>query len=352
MKDYYDVLGVARNATKDDIKKAYRKLAHEFHPDKKGGNEQKFKELNEAYQVLSSDEKRAQYDRFGRPGADGGNASGGWDFGGFRGFEDVDVGDIFETFFGGRGGFGGAGARTRRGRDISIDVEIPFAESIFGTERRVLIRKRATCEECSGTGAARGSAQATCSKCHGSGTIRDTRKSVFGTFTQVIECAHCAGRGKVPEKKCPTCHGEQVVTKSEEIHIVIPAGIENGEVIRMAEKGEAAAGAETGDLYAKVRVLPHNTFRRSRSDLLMKLELPLSEALLGGSRDIEALDGSIKIKIPQGVSEGEILKVVGKGVPREDGARGDLLIEVKIKMPRKITPALKALIEDLKKEGF
>jgi len=352
MKDYYDVLGVARNATKDDIKRAYRRLAHEFHPDKKGGNEQKFKELNEAYQVLSSDEKRAQYDRFGRAGAEAGAAGGGWDFGGFRGFEDVDVGDIFETFFGGRGGFGGAGAHARRGRDISIDVEIPFIESIFGTERRVLIRKRATCDECKGSGAASGSKQVSCGKCHGSGTIRDTRKSFFGTFTQVIECSHCAGRGKVPEKKCPTCHGEQVVTKSEEIHIVIPAGIENGEVIRIAEKGEAAAGAHTGDLYAKVRVLTHPLFRRSRSDLLMKLELPLSDALLGGSRDIETLEGALKIKIPQGVSDGEVLKVIGKGVPREDGSRGDLLIEVKIKMPRRLSPKVKELIEELRKEGL
>ncbi len=349
MKDYYEVLGIPKNSSKEDIKKAYRKLAHQFHPDKKGGNEQKFKEVSEAYQILSSDEKRAQYDRFGRASADGGAQGGGWDFGSFRGFEDVDMGDIFETFFG-REGVAGHGVK--RGRDISIDIEIPFAESIFGTERRVLIRKRVTCDECSGNGAARGSVQVTCSKCHGSGKIRDTRKSFFGTFTQVVECSSCRGRGKIPEKKCSTCHGEEVMTKSEEIHIVIPHGIENGEVIRIAEKGEAAPGADTGDLYARVHVLTHPAFRRSRKDLLLKLELPLSEALLGGSRDIQTLEGALKIKIPQGVAEGEVLKVSGKGVPRDDGSRGDLLIEVKIKMPKRLSPTAKALLEELKKEGY
>lgn len=349
MKDYYDVLGVPRNASKDDIKKAYRRLAHQFHPDKGGGDEKKFKEVNEAYQVLSSDEKRAQYDRFGNVGTGSEGTAGGWDFSGFRGFDDVDVGDIFETFFGGRAGFGGQ--RARRGRDISIDIEIPFAESVFGTERRVLIRKRAQCDECRGSGAARGSAKISCGKCHGSGTIRDTKKSFLGTFTQVIECSYCGGLGKVPDKKCPSCKGEQIITKSEEIHIIIPSGIENGEVVRIAEKGEAAPGAHTGDLYAKIHVLSHPVFRRSKHDLLMRLELPLSEALLGGSREIETLDGAIKIKIPQSVSDGEVLKVIGKGVPREDGSRGDLLIEVKIKMPRRMSPAVKALVEELRKEG-
>ncbi len=350
MKDYYEILGVAHNATKDDIKRAYRKLAHTYHPDKTGGNEQKFKEVNEAYQVLSNDQKRSQYDRFGRVGAEAGaGGAGGWDFGSFRGFEDSDMGDIFETFFGGRGG---VGTRTRRGRDISIDVEISFREAVFGTDRRVLIRKRAKCDECKGTGAARGSSLINCTKCHGSGTVRDTRKSFFGTFTQVVECAHCMGTGKIPEKKCSACRGEQVVTKSEEVHVVIPMGIENGEVIRIAEKGEAAAGAETGDLYVKVHVQKNAVFRRSKSDLLMKLDVPLSDALLGGSREVETLDGGIKIKIPQGVAEGEVLKVVGKGIPHEDGSRGDLLIEVKVKMPRRLSPSVKALVEELRKEGL
>lgn len=348
MKDYYEILGVARSASKEDIKKAYRKLAHQYHPDKKGGDEKKFKEVNEAYQVLSNDEKRAQYDQFGRVGDN--NMGGGWDFGSFNGFEDMDMGDIFESFFGRGGGFGGAQGR-RRGRDISIDIEIPFSESVFGTERRVLIRKRATCDTCSGTGKEEGSAEITCSRCHGSGTIRDTKKSFFGTFTQVVECAECHGRGKIPEKKCRACHGEEVLVKSEEIRIIIPPGIENGEVVRIAGKGEAARGSEAGDLYVKVHVLPHPVFKRSRNDLYMKLEIPLSEALLGGSHHVPTLDGEIKVKIPQGVSDGEVLKVAGKGVPREDATRGDLLIEVKIKLPKKLTPAVKALIEQLQKEG-
>ena len=356
MKDYYNILGVPKNATKEDIKKAYRKLAHQFHPDKKGGNEQKFKELNEAYQVLSNDSKRAQYDQFGRAFDGGGAAAGqnasGWDFSSFRGFEDVDMGDIFESFFGGGAGFGGRAGGRRRGRDISIDIEIPFAESIFGGERRVLIRKRIECEHCGGSGKAKDSSEITCVKCHGAGTIRDTKRSIFGSFTQVIACSVCEGTGKVPEKKCEQCRGEGVILKGEEIRIVIPPGIENDEVVRISKKGEALRKAETGDLYVKVRVFPHATVRRSRDDLLMKLDIPLSGALLGGSEAIETLEGPIKLKIPQGIADGEVLKVRGKGVPRDDGSRGDLLIEVKIKMPHKLTPHLKLLIEELRKEGF
>lgn len=352
MKDYYEILGVSRSATKDDIKKAYRKLAHQYHPDKGGGDDTRFKEINEAYQVLSNEQKRSQYDQFGRVASDngaGGNA-GGWDFGSSQGFGDVDMGDIFESFFGRGGGYGGAAKK--RGRDISIDLEIPFSESVFGTERRVLIRKRAPCDTCNGTGKEKDSREISCARCRGSGTIRDTRQSFFGTFTQVVECSVCRGKGKVAEKKCKICKGEEVITKNEEIRIVIPPGIENGEVVRIAGKGEAARGAEQGDLYAKVRVLPHGAFKRSRNDLTMKLDIPLSEALLGSNHPIKTLDGDIKIKIPQGVADGEILKVVGKGVPREDGSRGDLLIEIKVKMPKKLSSSLRSLVEQLQKEGF
>ncbi len=350
MKNYYEILGVVRSASKEEIKKAYRKLAHQFHPDKTGGDEKKFKEVNEAYQVLSNDQKRAQYDQFGRV-ADGspGGAPSGWDFGSFRGFEDVDMGDIFESFF---GGAGGGTSTKRRGRDISIDIDIPFAESVFGAERRVLIRKRVLCETCKGSGRAKESSETTCSKCHGAGTIRDTRRSFFGNFTQVIECQTCHGEGKIPEKKCASCHSEGVVARGEEIRIMIPPGIENGEVVRIPHKGEAQRNGEAGDLYVKVRVLAHPVFKRSRNDLLMQLNTPLSEALLGGSHVISTLDGSLKLKIPQGVVDGEILKVGGKGVLRENGSRGDLLIEVKIKMPKKLTPRLKTLAEELGREGL
>ncbi|MDA1334607.1 MAG: molecular chaperone DnaJ [bacterium] len=349
MKDYYDVLGIARNASKDEIKKAYRKLAHQFHPDKKGGDEAKFKEVNEAYQILSDDGKRAQYDQFGRTGPSAG--PGGFDFGNFQGFEDVDMGDIFETFFGGRGGQGGR-KRQKRGRDISIDIEIPFQEAVFGSERRVLIRKFATCDTCSGTGKADGAKEVACEQCRGAGTVRDTKQSFFGTFTQVVECSACGGRGNIPDKKCKHCNGDEVAVKSEEIHVIIPQGIENGEVIRIAGQGEATRGGETGDLYAKVHVLAHSVFKRLGHDLTMKLDVPLSEALLGGERVINTLENPLKVKIPQGVSDGEVLKVRGKGIPREDGSRGDLLISVIIKMPKKLSSNVKALIEELKKEGY
>ena len=345
MKDYYEILGVAHNATREEIKRAYRKLAHQYHPDKTGGDEKKFKEVSEAYQVLSNDDKRAQYDQFGR--VSDGQTGNGWDFGSFRGFEDIDMGNIFESFFG-----GGAGAASKkRGRDISIDIDIPFSESVFGAERRVLIRKRVICEVCKGSGRAKDSGEITCAKCHGAGTIRDTRRSIFGSFTQVVECSVCRGDGKVPEKKCYDCRGEGVIARGEEIRIIIPPGIENGEVVRIPHKGEAMRNGEAGDLYVKVRVLPHPVFKRSRNDLLMKLEISLSQALLGGSHVISTLDGSIKLKIPQGVADGEVLKIRDKGMVREDGTRGDLLIEVKIKMPKKMTPRLKALAEELEREG-
>lgn len=352
MRDYYEILGISRSATKEEVKRAYRKLAHQYHPDKKGGDEKRFKEINEAYQILSNDEKRAQYDQFGRVfegvGTGAGPSAGGWDFGSSRGFEDFDMSDIFENFF---GSFSGTATRAKRGRDISIDIEIPFQDSIFGTERRVLIRKKALCDTCRGTGKAADSGEKTCEKCHGAGTIRDTRRSFLGTYTQIIECSACGGRGKIPEKKCHTCRGEGVLVKGEEIRIVIPPGIEDGEVVRIPRNGEALRGGEAGDLYVKVHVLAHPVFKRSRSDLLMKLELPLSEAVLGSARNIQTLDGAIKIKIPQGVNDGEVLKVRGKGALREDGTRGDLLIEVKIRMPKKMTPTLKALAEELQREN-
>lgn len=347
MKDYYEILGISRNASKEEIKKAYRKLAHQFHPDKKGGDEEKFKEVNEAYQILSNDQKRAQYDQFGHARE---GSAGGWDFGNFRGFEDVDMGDIFETFFG--GGFGGGTGGRKRGRDISIDIELNFAESVFGAERRVLIRKRALCDVCNGSGKAKDSDEITCATCSGSGSIRDTKRSFFGAYTQVVECTQCQGRGKIPTKKCHECHGGGIEVKGEEIRIVTPPGIENGEVIRISKKGEALRGGEAGDLYVKVRVMPHAVFKRSRHDLLMRLEIPLSEALLGSSHTIETLDGQIAVKIPQGVETGEVLKVRAKGIPRDDGSRGDLLIEIKIKMPKRISPAAKQLITELKKEGY
>lgn len=354
MADYYTILGVSKNASKEEIKKAYRALAHKYHPDKHGGDEKKFKEINEAYHVLSDDKKRAQYDQYGRVFGDWrtheGFGGGSWenvDFGepGFGGFS-----DIFEDFF----GFGQRSSRRRqkRGSDISIDIEIPFEESIFGVSRKVLLRKTGECKECHGSGAETGAAIKECQICKGSGTVRDQKQTFFGSFSMLRECSACLGRGSIPERKCKKCKGEGVDRYEEEITISIPPGIENGEMIRLSGKGEATAGGIAGDLYVKVRVRPHSLFKREGNNILMKLEIPLSEALLGAEKIIHSIDGDIKIKIPQGVDSGEILRVRERGVPVSAHSRGDLLIRITVRNPKKLSKKAKELIEKLKEEGI
>ncbi len=350
MRDYYEVLGIARNASQDEIKKAFRKLAHKHHPDK-GGSEVKFKELNEAYQVLSDDKKRAEYDRYGRVfGAGGGPANQDFDFD-FSQFNGVDLGDIFEDFFGMGGTGRGKAQRVRRGRDISIDVELPFEESIFGTERRVLINKSIYCSICKGSGAAPGTKSESCKKCNGNGTVRETRQSFLGSFSSIKECPTCLGRGNIPEKKCDTCRGSGIERGQEEIQIAIPAGIRSGEMIKMSARGEAVSGGLAGDLYVRIHVLPHEIFRREDRDLVMDLEIPLSDALLGADNIINAPDGQIKLKIPAGIDSGELLRVRGRGVPTES-KRGDLIIHVIVKTPKRLSKKARELIDELKKEGI
>lgn len=350
--DYYDVLGVSRNANKEEIKKAYHNLAHKFHPDKTKGDDKKFKEINEAYQILSDDKKRAEYDTYGRTfsGGQGQGFNGfeGFDFGNAQGFG-FDINDIFENFFGGQTS---ARTRTKRGRDISINLELAFEEAIFGTERRVLISKTSLCDKCKGTGADSPKDIEKCPVCGGSGRINETRRSFFGSFTSLRECSKCAGKGTIPSKKCSVCRGYSVLNKQEEIAIRVPAGIENGEMIKLAGLGEAVAGGTTGDLYVKVYIAKHNLFRREGDNLAMNLDIKVSEALLGGEREIKTLDGIIKLKIPMGVDSGEILRVRGRGVPRRNGGRGDLMIKISVKTPRKISSTAKRLIEELKKEGL
>lgn len=358
-KDYYKTLGVEKKATKDDIKKAFRKLAHQYHPDKKGGDEQKFKEASEAYQILSDDRKRAEYDSYGQAFSGNGGAGGfggaqgfgGFDFSGFQngGFEgmEFDLGDIFGDVFGGRG----SGTQARRGRDISVDLQIPFEEAVFGTERKILITKVSQCEKCKGSGAEEGSKMKTCAQCNGKGKFHETRKSFLGTFTTVRECDMCGGAGKVPDEKCGSCAGLGVARGESEIAIKIPAGIQNGEVIRMSGRGEATARGITGDLYIKIHVLSHKIFKRDGADLRMDLDIKLSDALLGAEYSIQTLDGAIKLKVPEGVSINETLRVKGKGVPSDPRTRGDLLVRLNIKMPQKLSKKAREAIEKLKEEG-
>lgn len=361
-KDYYDTLGVPRNASTDDIKKAFRTLAHKFHPDKKGGDEKKFKELNEAYSALSDEKKRAEYDAYGRVFSGGGgsgfSAQGGsadWDFGNFTGGKtgfggagvEFDLGEIFGDFFG-----GGRTRARQRGRDISIDVELSFADAVFGAERRILLNKVSRCSTCKGVGARPGSALETCATCNGKGKIRETRRSIFGSVQTVRECEACAGSGKVPKETCSTCRGEGIVRGQEEVAIRIPPGIEDGEVIRMGGAGEALRDGSPGDLYVKVHVEPHPLFKKEGSNLTMELSVKLSSALLGDEYTIKTLDGDITIKIPEGIRPGEILRVRGKGIPFERGRRGDLLVKITIDLPSKLSREQRKLVEDLKKNGI
>ncbi|MCK5059914.1 MAG: molecular chaperone DnaJ [Candidatus Pacebacteria bacterium] len=353
-KDYYNVLGIERSASKDDIKKAFRKLAHKHHPDKKGGDEAKFKEVSEAYSILSDDKKRAQYDSYGRVFSDGQGFGGqqgdfsGFDFSGFNqgfNFEDIDLGDIFGDFF------SGGGQRVKRGRDVSIDIELSFEESVFGTERKVLVHKTSVCDVCRGSGG-EGGETSICEKCNGKGKVNEVRKSFLGSVAVMRECEICHGRGKVPKKKCSTCHGVGVAERRSEINIKIPVGIEDGEMIRMSQEGEAVPGGISGDLYVKIHVKKHSAFTKQGHDLVTTLNVRLTDALLGNKYTIHTLDGDIIVKVPETVTFGEILRVKERGVPYPDGkSRGNLLIKIVIELPKKLSRKAKDAIEKLREEG-
>ncbi|MES2060147.1 MAG: molecular chaperone DnaJ [Patescibacteria group bacterium] len=356
MKNYYEILGVPKTASQDEIKKAFRKLAHKYHPDKDGGNEAKFKEASEAYTVLSDDSKRQQYDTFGSAGAAAGGAGGGFnaqDFGGFdfsgfqNGGEGFDFGDIFGDIFG-----GGRRAQQKRGRDISIDIELDFKDAVFGTTRKVLVSKASTCTHCGGKGAEKGSEMVACSKCNGKGQIHETKNTFFGQFTTNRTCDTCHGEGYVPKTKCSVCRGAGIVNKQEEITIQVPSGIENGEMIRFTGKGEAVSGGVSGDLYVKVHVRKHSIFRKEGHNLLADISVKLSDALLGGEYRLETLDGSLSVKIPEGTQSGETLHIKGRGVPISKSNRGDIYLKISVAIPKKISRSARKLIEDLKKEGI
>lgn len=360
-KDYYNLLGLEKGASKDDIKKAFYKLAAKYHPDKKGGDEAKFKEINEAYQTLSDEKKRKEYDTYGQTfngqGPMGGGAGGFGGFGGFNqgDFADMqfdfgDLGDIFGDMFG-----GGMGGRSqKRGRDISLEIDVPFTEAVFGTERNVLLSKVNTCKTCTGTGAKVGTKKKICTTCNGQGKVHDVKKTFMGNFQTIRTCDICRGVGQVPEEKCHDCKGNGVVNSREEVNIAIPAGISNGEMIRMSQMGEAVSGGVTGDLYVKINVQAHKVWKREGNDLVITHEIKLTDALLGVKHTVDGLDGKIDIEIPSGSHTGEILRVKGRGVPHihEKSKRGDVLIKISIMMPKKLSKKAQAFIEGLKEEGL
>ncbi len=362
MKDYYKILGVPRNATKEEIKRAFRKLALKYHPDR-GGDAQKFKEISEAYSVLSDDKKRAQYDRFGT--AFESSAPGG----GFGGFEDFDFSDIFRSFTQGTqaGGFWdlgdifsdfftsgeSRGFSPRRGRDITVDLTLTFEEAFNGVEKTFNLRKFNKCDECDGSGAERNSVFRNCEQCGGRGYTVETRRILFGSFSSQRMCSKCRGMGRVPEKVCRNCKGSGRVDSIKSIKVIIPGGVANGQIIKLKGEGEAAGvSGVAGDLYVKIRIEPHKIFTRKNDDLFVEKEVKLTTLYLGGNVDIPSIDGErLILKIPPLTDINHIFKISGKGFRKfASNKRGDLFVTLKLKMPRKISRRMKELLEELEKE--
>jgi molecular chaperone DnaJ len=364
-KDYYEILGVQKSASADDIKKAFRRKAHEYHPDKGSGNADKFKEVNQAYQVLSDAQKKQQYDQYGqtfdeaaRNGGggfgyqQGGNPFGGFDFNGFAGQNGVefDLGDIFGDMFGGRRQ---QESRRTRGIDLEMGIKLSFEEAVFGVEKTLRLEKQDVCKTCGGNGAAPGSKVITCPKCHGQGQIRTQRRTIFGTVASSTSCDRCEGMGKIPEVACKTCGGSGVLRQEKTIEVKIPAGIDNGQRIRVQGEGEAGyRGSSAGDLYLVVKVSPSKEFQRDGFTLLKELPVSFTQAALGTKIILKTLDGDIELKIPSGTQSGTVLKVKSKGVPHinDSGRRGDLLITVRVIVPQKLSKKEKELLKQLAAE--
>lgn len=360
-KNYYDILGVAKSASADEIKRAYRKLAAEHHPDR-GGNAEQFKQISEAYQVLSDSSKRSQYDRFGqtyeqagRQGGFGGGGAGFDPFGGFGGFNaqgfgggsgvEFDFGDIFSDLFG-----GGADrqARRNRGVDLEMPLRITFEEASFGAEKEIELEKKNQCPRCSGSGAEPETKIITCPKCHGQGHIKTTRRTILGTIASSEVCDRCEGTGKVPEKPCSECKGSGVKRGKKTIKVKIPAGIDNGQRIRVSGEGEAGyRGSANGDLYILIEVSANPNFRRQGFDIYKDAEISFSDAALGTVLQTPTIDGDVKIKIPSGTQPGKVFRVSGKGVPHLNrSGRGDMYVTVKVRVPTKLSRKQKDVLKD------
>lgn len=352
-KDYYQILGVNKGASEDEIKKAFRVLAHKYHPDKEGGDEAKFKEVNEAYQVLSDSKKRAQYDQFGSAGP-GFGGFGGQGFGGQgANFDMGDLGEMFGDMF----GFGGQGRRSRatsRGGDIEVNVTVSFHDAAFGTEKTLELYKPVACGACSGTGIPPGSKMMTCKTCGGQGRVRQMQRTILGSFEAVAPCGPCRGSGNVPEKECKECGGVGVKREKTSMTVKIPAGIDHGETIRVQGGGEAGPhGAQNGDLYLHIRIQPDARLERDGFDVSSNLEIGFADAALGTEKDIETLDGGLTIKVPAGIQSGEEIRLKGRGVTRlQASGRGDHFVRVRIRTPKHLSKKAKQLLEDLREENI
>lgn len=357
-RDYYEALGVSKDASADEIKKAFRRLAIQHHPDR-GGNEAEFREINEAYEVLKDDAKRKRYDQFGHAGVGSSAASDGNPFGGFGGagqefhfdFGDLGLGDIFGSFFGGDAS-GARRGRQKRGRDIETTIEVSFEQAIFGTEAELNLNMEGLCPHCKGSTVEPGYELKTCDECKGSGQVTRVTRTIFGNIQQATTCPKCHGRGSIPEKQCSVCHGRGTQRQNQAIKLKIPAGIDDGSTIRLRERGEAVAGGAKGDLYVNVRVKPHKQFTRDGNLILSNEHVSMIEAALGTEIEVDTVDGPVQMKVPIGTQSGADFKLSGHGVPSlRGGQRGPHIVTIVVDTPTKLNSKQKALLEQFKKEA-
>lgn len=360
-RDYYEVLGISKDASADEIKKAFRKAAVKYHPDKEGGDEVKFKEASEAYEVLKDAQKRQRYDQFGHAGvggASGGGASGDpfAGFGGFGGqnvhfdFGDGGLGDIFGQFFGGGGGQRERGPQ--RGRDVETSLTLSFEEAVFGVEKEIKMTLEDTCSHCKGSTAEPGYELKTCGTCQGSGQQMRVMNTIFGAIQQGVTCPTCHGRGKVPEKQCTVCHGRGTERKEQHVKLKIPAGVDDGATIRLSERGEAIANGRKGDLYVLLRVKAHKKFTREGDIILSEEHVNMIDAALGTEIDVDTVDGKVRMKVPAGTQSGTDFKLSGHGVPHlKRETRGPHIVSLIVDTPTKLTKQQKELLEQLRTSG-
>lgn len=358
-KDYYALLGISKNATPEEVKSAFRRLAHQHHPDKAGGDEKKFKEINEAYQVLSDAQKRAQYDQYGQT-FEQAQANGGGGFGGFGGFGGAnginmdDLGEMFQGFgfgdiFGGGRSRGGSRERSK-GRDLAVELTLSFKEMAFGAEKSIHLSHRVTCSVCSGTGGEPGSANEKCKECGGAGQKQELRRTFFGQMQTMVTCGTCDGLGTIITKPCKHCRSVGFEEKREELVVTIPAGMSDGQTLRLNGKGDAGGrGAKSGDLYVTIHVEQHRGWERDGDDIHSTAKVRLATALLGGEIDVETLDGVVQVKIPEGAQHGQVFRLKGKGITHlQRGGRADHYVHIEILIPSRLSRSARKTIEEIK----
>lgn len=353
-RDYYEVLGLSKGASDEEIKKAFRKMAKQYHPDLNPGDkeaEMKFKEINEAYGVLSDADKKKKYDMYGHAGVDPsyGAGQGGGGFGGFGGFDgDIDLGDIFGSFFG--GGMGSSQRRSnapQKGADREARVTISFEEAAFGCKKDISFTRIEKCAECSGSGAAKGTSAETCPTCHGTGSVRTQQRTAFGVFQSQSPCSACSGKGKIIKNPCPSCSGQGFVRKNKKLTVSIPAGVDDGQSVRLTGQGDAGRnGGPVGDVYVEISIKKHELFSREGRNIYCDVPVTFSEAVLGATIDVPTLEGKVDYTIPEGTQTGTVFKLKNKGITEIGSSRrGDLVFRVNVEVPKNLNKEQKELLK-------